>query len=90
MYSADCGFVDSRTRELTDLQTQNIYIRPNRWASLYLELDILYPSLDLRMVCYSGAVKIRQHCMAPTGRFGGGVLPPPPPRSTATGNNEFA
>ena len=36
------------------------YIRLNQWAFLYLELHrtSLYPSLDLRTACYSGAVKI--------------------------------
>ena len=59
------------------------YIRPNRWASLYLDLHrmSLCPSLDLGTVLASDGVKIVcEHSMASTGWFGGGVhLPLPPP-----------
>ena len=62
------------------------YIRPNRWACLYLELHrmSLYPSLDLRMACYSGAVKIMWAQHGARRAVWGGVHPPLPPCSTTT------
>ena len=63
------------------------YIRPNRWASLYLDLHrmSLCPSLDIRTVLASNGVKIvREHSMAPTGWFGGAYASLRPPLSTAT------
>ena len=60
-----------------------VYIRPNRWASLYLDLHrmSLRPSLDLRYgFGYSDGIKIvREHSMAPTGWFGGAYAPLRPP-----------
>ena len=59
------------------------YIRPNRWACLYLELHrmSLYPSLDLHTACYSGAVKLDYVSIAwrPPGGLGGRTLPSAPP-----------
>ena len=46
-------FADTLQRVSPRIRESAEYIRPNRWASLYLELHrmSLYPSVDLRMVC---------------------------------------